>query len=309
MRAQPGLLDLIGSTPLLHLSRLAPSSVILAKLESRNPSGSIKDRVAKFILEEAFAQGRLRPGDTIVEATAGNLGLSLALVGAVKGLRTIIVMPEGANPSLRVLLLYLGAEVVLTPAAEGMAGAGRVAGDILDQNPGYFGVKAFENPLNPRAHHSTARELLRATRGSIDAFVAGIGTGGTITGVGQVLKREVKEVRIVGVEPARSPLLSQGRAGPHGIPGLGASFVPPILDRDILDEVIAVGDEDALEMASSLARKEGLLVGLSSGANVFAALQVAQRLGPKKRVATVLPDSGEKYVALGERGEAARRRK
>jgi len=230
-------------------------------------------------------------------------------VGAVKGLRTIIVMPEGANPPLRLLLLYLGAEVVLTPAAEGMAGAGRVAGDILDHNPSYFGVKAFENPLNPQAHYSTAREMLKATRGRIDAFVAGIGTGGTITGVGQVLKREVKGVRIIGVEPARSPLLSQGRAGPHGIPGLGASFVPPILDRHILDEVIAVGDKEALEMASSLARKEGLLVGPSSGANVFAALQVAQRLGPKKRVATVLPDSGEKYVALGETAEAARRRK
>jgi len=307
MRAQTSLLDLIGSTPLLRLSRLAPPTIVLAKLESRNPSGSIKDRVAKFILEEAFAQGRLRPGDTAVEATAGNLGLSLALVGGAKGLRIIIVMPEGANPSLRHLLLYLGAEVVLTPAAEGMAGAGRVAGELLDDNPSYLGIKAFENPLNPQAHHSTARELLRATRGRIDAFVAGIGTGGTITGVGQVLKKELKGVRIVGVEPARSPLLSQGKAGPHGIPGLGASFVPPILDQNILDEVIAVGDQEAQEMASSLARKEGLLVGPSSGANVFAALQVAKRLGPGKWVATILPDSGEKYIALGETAE--RRRK
>jgi len=307
MRTQPGLLDLVGSTPLLRLSRLAPTTVVLAKLESRNPSGSIKDRVAKFILEEAFAQGRLRPGDTAVEATAGNMGLSLALVGGAKGLHTIIVMPEGANPSLRLLLLYLGAEVVLTPAADGMAGAGQVAADILDHNPSYFGVKAFENPLNPQAHHTTAREILKATRGRIDAFVAGIGTGGTITGVGQVLKRELKGVRIIGVEPARSPLLSQGKAGPHGIPGLGASFIPPILDRSILDEVIAVGDQEAREMASSLARKEGLLAGPSSGANVFAALQVAQRLGPVGRVVTVLPDSGERYVAQGELAE--RRRK
>jgi cysteine synthase A len=307
MRAQPGLLGLIGSTPLLRLSRLAPPTVILAKLESRNPSGSIKDRVAKLILEEAFARGRLHPGDTTVEATAGNLGLSLALVGGAKGLRTIIVMPEGANPSLRRLLLYLGAEVVLTPAAEGMAGAGRVAGEILDHNPGYFGIKAFENPLNPQAHRATAREMLKATGGRIDAFVAGIGTGGTITGVGQVLKREVKWVRIIGVEPARSPLLSQGRVGPHSIPGLGASFVPPILDRDLMDEVIAVGDEEAQETTSSLAREEGLLVGPSSGANVFAALQVARGMGPRKRVVTILPDSGEKYFALGEVAE--RRRK
>jgi len=307
MRARPGILDLIGATPLLRLSRLAPRTAILAKLECRNPGGSIKDRVAKFILEDALARGRLRPGDAVVEATAGNLGLSLALVAGARGLRAIIVMPEGANPYLRHLLLYLGGEVVLTPAADGMAGAGRVAAEILDHNPSYFGIKAFENPLNPQAHHATASEILKAAGGEIGAFVAGIGTGGTITGVGQVLKKELKGVRIVGVEPARSPLLSKGRAGPHGIPGLGASFVPPILDRDILDEVIAVGDEEAQETASSLARKEGLLVGPSSGANVFAALQVAQRLGPRKRVVTILPDSGERYFALAEMPEHRRK--
>ena len=313
MKPLASILERIGQTPLLHLSRIAPpgSAAIYAKLESLNPGGSLKDRVAKYLVEEAEARGKLRPGGTIVEATAGNLGVSLALVAAAKGYRAIVVMPEGANPLLRRLLLQLGAQVVLTPAAEGMGGAGRVAGELVARNPGYFGPKSFENPANPEAHRrTTAREILQALGNSIAALVAGIGTGGTITGVGEVLKKEVPGVLVIGVEPARSPLLTRGKAGPHGIPGLGASFIPPILNRNILDEVIPVGDEEAQEMTSSLARQEGLVVGPSSGACLAAALKIAERLGPGKRVVTIFADGGERYLALplAETAEARHRR-
>ena len=291
MMSVGSVLELIGHTPLLKL-RLTPpgSAAVLAKLEAANPGGSVKDRVALAIIEDAEARGKLKPGGAVVEVSAGNTAVALAMVAAAKGYRAILVMPENAPQEQRRLLAWLGAEVVLTPAAEGMAGAVGVAHQMVRRNRHYFLARQFENPANPQAHTATAHEVLEATGGRVDAFVCGVGTGGTLTGMGRVLKERLPGVRVVAVEPARSPLLSGGRAGPHGIPGLGPDFIPPVLDRGLIDEVIAVSDEDAHSTASRLAQEEGLLVGLSSGANVFASLQVAAGLGEGKQVVTVLPD-------------------
>ncbi|MEE8473506.1 MAG: cysteine synthase A [Dehalococcoidia bacterium] len=293
------ILELIGNTPLVRLGRLPQPgwAVVLAKLESMNPSGSVKDRPTLAIIEEAEAQGQLKPGDTIVEATGGNTGISLAMIAAAKGYRAVVVMPEGVSDDHRRLLLSYGAEVMLTPAAEGMIEAGNTVERLLKENPGYFALNQFQRPANPEAHRrATAVEILKATRNGVDAFVAGIGTGGTITGVGQALKAELPAVLVVGVEPSTSPLLSQGQAGRHGIPGLGAGFIPQVLERKVLDEVIPVSEEQARETASRLAREEGILTGISAGANVFAALAIAQRLGAGKTVVTVLPDTGQRYL-------------
>jgi cysteine synthase A len=293
-----GVLDLIGNTPLLPLRRLPPpgSAEVWVKVEARNPGGSVKDRLVYAILEEAEGEGRIRPGDTLIEATAGNTGISLALLGAVKGYRVVVVVPETAPLERRRLLARLGAEVRLTGGGEGMAGAQKVAAQLAERH-GYFPLRQFENPAGVRAHREgTGAEILRALDGRVDAFVAGVGTGATLTGVGQCLRGHNPRVRLVAVEPARSPLLSKGRAGEHGIPGLGPDFIPPLLDRALIDEVIPVADEDALRTMGRLAREEGLLVGISSGANVFAALKVAQGLGPGKRVVTILPDTGERYL-------------
>ena len=293
-------LELVGKTPLVELQHLPepPTARVLGKLESRNPSGSIKDRVVLAILREAEARGALKPGDTIVEASAGNTAISLALIATAMGYHVVATLPEGVSLERRHMLIHLGAEVHVSAARGGMAGA-QEAARALAKRDGYFLLGQFDNPANPQAHReTTAREILESTGGVVDAFVAGVGTGGTITGVGDVLKREAPGALVVAVEPMSSPLLSQGQVGSHRIPGLGPDFKPPLLDQSVIDEVIAVSDEDAAMMMSELARREGLLVGISSGANTFAALQVAQRLGPGKSVVTVWPDTGERYLVL-----------
>jgi cysteine synthase len=300
-RIASSVLDLIGNTPLVRLNRVVPegSAELIGKLESLNPAGSVKDRIALSMIEQAEADGLLRPGDTIVEPTSGNTGIGLAMVAAVKGYRVILTMPEDMSVERRKLLARFGVEFVLTPAIEGMTGSVYAAQELVKNNERYFMPQQFENPANPEIHRqTTVKELLRDTGGEIDAFVAGVGTGGTITGVGQVLRAELPNVEIVAVEPARSHVLTGGKAGPHGIQGIGASFVPGILDREVYDEVITVSDGDAYRMTRRLTREEGLLVGVSSGANVCAALQVAARLGSGKRVVTMLPDTGERYLSV-----------
>jgi len=294
------VLDLIGDTPLVRLNRLpaADSAMVLVKVESRNPGGSVKDRVALAMIEAAEREGRLQPGATLVEPTSGNTGIGLALVAAVKGYRLILTMPESMTVERRRLLARYGAELVLTPAPLGMNGAVQAAEALVEQNPGYLLLQQFKNPDNPAAHRrTTAEEIWYATDGKVDAFVAGVGTGGTITGVGQVLKARRPGVLVVAVEPAKSPVLRGGKPASHGIQGIGANFVPAVLDRSVIDEIIDVADEDAHATSARLAREEGLLVGISSGANVFAALQIAARLGKGHIVVTVLPDTGERYLS------------
>jgi cysteine synthase A len=295
------VLDLVGNTPLVRLRRVIPegSAELLGKMESLNPAGSIKDRIALSMIEDAEERGLLKPGDTIVEPTSGNTGVGLAMVAAIKGYRLILTMPEDMSLERRKLFSRYGARLVLTPAIEGMSGAVYAAQELVEKNPGYFMPQQFINPANPEVHRrTTAREILRATAGRLDAFVAGVGTGGTITGVGEVLKELDPRILVVAVEPARSPVLAGGKAGLHAVQGIGASFVPGVLNREVIDEIIAVRDEDALEMTRRLTREEGLLVGISAGANVHASLAVARRLGAGKRVVTILPDTGERYLSV-----------
>jgi len=296
------VLELIGATPLVRLNRVIPQGAaqVLGKMENLNPGGSVKDRIAVAMVEDAEQAGRLQPGSTIVEPTSGNTGIGLALVAAVKGYRLILTMPEDMSVERRRLLERYGAELILTPAIEGMTGAVFAAKQLVEKNAGYFMPQQFENPANPNVHErTTAREILSATEGRIDAFVAGVGTGGTITGVGHVLRTEIgSAVRIVAVEPARSPVLSGGRAGMHGIQGIGASFVPGVLDRAVYDEILRIEDKDAVAMTRRLAREEGILAGISAGANVFAARKIAERLGEGKTVVTVICDTGERYLSV-----------
>jgi cysteine synthase len=295
------VLDLVGNTPLVRLRRVIPegSAEVLGKVESLNPAGSIKDRIALSMIEDAEERGLLKPGDTIVEPTSGNTGVGLAMVAAVKGYRLILTMPEDMSVERRKLFSRYGAKLVLTPAVEGMSGAVYAAQELVEKNPGYFMPQQFNNPANPEIHRrTTAREILRATAGRLDAFVAGVGTGGTITGVGEVLKKQDPRILVVAVEPARSPVLAGGKAGLHAIQGIGASFVPGVLNRRVIDELIAVRDEDALAMTRRLTTQEGLLVGISAGANVHASATVARRLGAGKRVVTILPDTGERYLSV-----------
>lgn len=294
------IMELIGGTPLIRLSRFAPGAVLLAKLERFNPTGSAKDRAALYMIRAAQANGSLAPGGMIIEPTSGNTGIGIAALAAVLGYRAVIVMPDSMSVERIKLISAYGAEVVLTPGAQGMAGAVAKADELHAANPGSIIAGQFENPANPDAHYrTTGPEIWEETGGNVDAFVAGVGTGGTISGVGRYLKEQNPDVRIIAVEPASSPLLSEGKAGGHAIQGIGANFVPKALDTSIYDEIIAVTDGDALEAMRSLATTEGLLCGISSGAAAWAARSVAER--PEfagKRVVCLLPDTGERYLSV-----------
>lgn len=302
LRALPSLLDLIGGTSLVQLQRLPDSSGarVFAKLEQYNPGGSVKDRIALSMVLDAERRGLLKPGGTIVEPTSGNTGIGLALIGAVRGYRTIIVLSRSMSHERHSLLAGYGAEVVFSSSEGGMYGSVVKAEALLSENPDYFMPQQFNNPANPEIHRrTTAREILRDMGAeSIDVFVAGVGTGGTITGVGEVLKERRPETLIVGVEPAASPVLSGGEPGPHRIQGIGAGFIPGVLNREIIDEVAQVSDEDAYEMSKALSREEGMAGGISAGAAVCAALRVAGRMSTDENVVVVIPDGRERYYSL-----------
>ena len=289
---------LIGNTPLLKLNRLFPGAEIYAKLEYLNPAGSAKDRAAKSMLNDLEARGLLREGGTVVEPTSGNTGVALAALCAARGYRLVLTMPETMSLERRMLLSAYGAQLVLTPGDEGMAGAVKRADEIIAATPGAVLAGQFDNPANPAAHErTTGPELWSDLGGKLAAVVAGVGTGGTITGTARYLKRQNPAIRIIAVEPATSPLLSQGYAGPHGIMGIGANFVPKALDRSLLDDILTVTDEDARQMARQMARREGVLVGISSGAALAAAERAAKDV--EGAVAVILPDGGERYLSTG----------
>ncbi|BCI82766.1 cysteine synthase [Mycolicibacterium sp. TY66] len=293
--------ELVGRTPLVRLNRLTEGAgaQVVAKLEFYNPANSVKDRIGVAIVDAAEQSGELKPGGTIVEATSGNTGIALALVGAARGYKVILTMPETMSLERRVMLRAYGAEIVLTPGSEGMAGAVAKAKQILAETPNSVAADQFANPANPAIHEkTTAEEVWADTDGEVDIFVAGIGTGGTLTGVGHVLKSRKPDVKIVGVEPVDSPILTGGQAGPHKIQGLGANFVPEVLDRAVYDEIIDVAFPDAIEVARALGTDEGILGGISAGANVWAALQLAKRPeNAGKLIVVIVPDFGERYVS------------
>lgn len=300
MRVAKNVGELIGQTPVVKLNRIVDEQFaeVYAKVESFNPGSSVKDRIALSMIDAAEAAGLLKPGSVIVEPTSGNTGIGLAMVAAARGYRLILVMPETMSMERRNLLKAYGAELVLTPGADGMKGAIKKAEEIVAENPTYFIPQQFNNPANPQIHReTTAQELLTQFPDGIDAFVAGVGTGGTITGVGQVLKEKFPQIKLVAVEPAASPVLAGGQAGPHKIQGIGAGFVPQVLQLDLVDQIIGVNNEDAMETARKMAREEGILVGISSGAAVWAARQVAKQLGAGKKVVVLCPDTGERYLS------------
>jgi cysteine synthase A len=290
--------ELIGRTPVLRLRRLpgANDAEVWAKLESMNPGGSVKDRICLAMIEAAEREGKLKPGATIVEPTSGNTGIGLALVAAVRGYRLILTMPDTMSEERRSLLAAYGATLVLSPDTKGMHGAIQRAEEILRQNPDYFMPQQFSNPANPEAHRKTTAQEILEQMPQVDAFVSGVGTGGTISGVGGVLKEKMPGVRVIAVEPEASPVLSGGEPGFHRIQGIGAGFVPKNFDRSVVDEILQVTDSDAAETTRRIAREEGILVGISSGANAVAALRVAERLGKGKVVLTVFCDTGERYL-------------
>lgn len=301
--------QLIGKTPLLELTQLEKKynlqAKLLAKVEFMNPGGSAKDRVAKAMIEDAEERGILQEGATIIEPTSGNTGIGLAVVAAAKGYRALIVMPDSMSMERRMLMKAFGAELVLTPGAKGMAGAIEKAEELQKEIPNSFVPGQFDNPANVKAHYeTTGPEIFQDTEGKVDIFVAGIGTGGTISGVGKYLKEKNPQIQIIAVEPASSPLLSKGVAGAHGIQGIGANFVPSILNTEIYDEIIAVENEEAFRFGKEVAKTEGLLVGISSGAVIFAAMKVAERPeNAEKNIVVFLPDTGERYLSTAMFGD------
>ena len=295
------LVELVGNTPIVRLNKLGPANrTILLKLESFNPGGSVKDRIAKNMIEEAEASGALKPGDVIIEPTSGNTGVGLAFISAVKGYKLILTMPDTMSMERRKLLVAYGAELVLTPGAQGMKGAIGKIDELKATYPNHFIPQQFKNPDNPDAHRkTTALEILEQTDGNIDIFVSGVGTGGTITGVGEVLKEKNKNIQIIAVEPSASPVLSGGQPGPHKLQGIGAGFIPDVLNTSVIDEIFQVDNEDAFEFMRALAKEEGILVGISSAAVVKATIEIAKRPENEgKTIVTLLPDTGERYLSM-----------
>ncbi|MCM8779417.1 MAG: cysteine synthase A [Candidatus Omnitrophica bacterium] len=306
-RIAKNILELIGQTPVVRLNKIVEpnSAEILAKMENFNPGGSVKDRICLSMIEDAEKKGLLKLGATIIEPTSGNTGIGLAMVSAVKGYRCILTMPETMSLERIYILKAYGAEVVLTPGIEGMQGAIKKAEELLKKIPHSFMPQQFKNLANPEIHRkTTAKEILEQTKGNLDSFVAGVGTGGTITGVGEILKKHNPKIKIFAVEPKDSAVLSGGKPGPHKIQGIGAGFIPEILNRKIIDEIITVDDDEAFQTAQRLAKEEGLFVGISAGAACFAALKVAKELGRGKRVVVIFPDTGERYFSMQQYFEA-----
>lgn len=301
IKSSDSILKTIGNTPMVRLNRIPKKGMaeIYAKLEAFNPGGSVKDRIALSMIEDAEEKGILKPGSTVIEPTSGNTGIGLAMVCAVKGYRCILTMPETMSLERIYILKAYGAEVILTPGIEGMSGAIKKAEELLKKIPDSFMPQQFKNPANPEVHReTTAQEILKQTEGRLDAFVAGVGTGGTITGVGEVLKKHNSAIKVVAVEPETSAVLSGREPGPHKIQGIGAGFIPDILNRNVIDEIITVTDNDAYKLAKMLAKEEGIFCGISSGAALYGALKVARDLGDGKRVVVVLPDTGERYFSM-----------
>jgi len=306
-RIAENVAELIGQTPIVRLGRIVDkdSAQILAKVEMFNPGGSVKDRICLSMIEDAEKRGLLKKGSTIIEPTSGNTGIGLSMIAAVKGYKCILTMPETMSLERIYILKSYGAEIILTPGTEGMQGAIKKAEQLLKKTPNSFMPQQFTNPANPEIHRQeTAKEIMQVTKGKIDAFVVGVGTGGTITGVGEVLKKHDPKIKIVAVEPKGSAVLSGKEPGPHKIQGIGAGFVPQVLNRSVIDEIIQVDDNDAFTTSRRIAKEEGLFVGISSGAAVWAALKVARDLGKGKTILTVLPDTGERYFSMLQYFEA-----
>ncbi len=301
------VLDLIGNTPMVKLNKIVEPTMsqILVKLESFNPGGSVKDRICLSMIEDAEKNGLIKPGATIIEPTSGNTGIGLAMVCAVKGYKCILTMPETMSLERIYILRSYGAEVILTPGIKGMEGSIKKAENLLKKTPNSFMPNQFKNKANPNIHEkTTAKEILEVTGGRIDAFVAGVGTGGTITGIGRVLKKKNLHIKIVAVEPKTSAVLSGAEPGPHKIQGIGAGFIPEVLERDIIDEIVKVDDIEAFRISKRLAKEEGIFVGISAGAAVSAALKIAKDLGKGKVVVVILPDTGERYFSMEQYFEA-----